>query len=1423
MRKIKLLSALLAIVMVLPLVAGLTARVTADGPRWEVMTWPKTPNERATIESLGMPKLADYAQGSMLVEGTQNDITELAEKNIQFAQLGRADITYVGGMALTQETKGSKILTLPKLRNETLVELSKYDYPNIDFAYYIVRMVGPMKRAWIDKINSVGGYIMDGYQVSKNTYIVRMEKIKAGELSNLDFVKGYTMFNPALKTTLFPANTESKATETVSIALAGNLTDKECEILTDNLKGMGAKTMLRSMLERYLEEKAPGKVAGMKDEEYDALVKAWKDERQPMIDWINSPVEEGAKLSVFEASNYLTIGTVGQANDIQKDPALTSFEMGFIHCIVPKSKIADIAKLPWVINIDLFTSPEPKNDLVNYTINSHWAWSDTAGMSGVVSDPTAPLPGARPDLLDHFGLHGESLQPSNPGHIGGSHYRQIVAVCGTGLDTGDVTLEAPGQQYYTSDRYGTSSGDFRGRVVWHMGYTTFGTNSIGNWSNNNTMYWLWPPTGTTRRRSRVPRGGWSNTSQLTTYRAPTGGSGDLNNTIGSRANAWMDWDGHDTHVTGSGFGDGFWSRGSSPADTTQDRNPYGIAPNFDPQTSVAPGTPASNADLPVLPAGAWGTFNTNPAGYGPAGNGPKWDYRGVAYRAGIVVQRVTDANFVRAYTYFWWPINAYKWYWAYAGRPRYMGLYNLGLGVPHQQHYLRTPDAVYSVVNDAYVVGARIQVNAWLVPGRGTYHPNIAGLGPAVNDDRLDTYDPLVYMSNEYNHVAMQMDKFCWERKDMLLVQAGTTNTRFAAPFIYDFEPYDWTGTASLPQGSQNWYDGNPHYYSSPWCFTTPNTAIWHMGTTNPAWLYPRSSDSPPHPGGPRVITPVPGRGIYYPPIGDTSQNLPVEFSYYNQATTQPPTYALGQNNPTTLNVNSDGKTDFGTSALSPATAKNPITVGASESYRSIQFWINNTTPWTYGAMYAPWFPQSVNNMGAPQPGFSNTSRIFSDNTANSDAPAGVVTGAGAEPPAGPTPGTWTNQFPNPVNIGAGDNGAAYGMVAAFSGRGPTPDLDYSQANPAQWTPAGRIKPDIVAPGTQIMSTASYLTNLDISSNQGDGIYSGNQWNGIRQVNNTNEQQGGPYLARHPGNGIAPAGGNHTLTRHYAIMEGTSCATGFVGGAAAIVRQFYQNQGLTTYPQPSAALIKATLIHGAANLGGQGNYDPQWAGPGTGNYNDWWMLSAKPSYDQGFGRLDIRKSLFPAQPTTSAFDDHTVGIMTGERHTKYYDILDDTVPFEITLAWTDINSTPQPQVALLNDLDLLVIDPGGTEYHGNIYATNYKVDAHTPVYETWGRISQSNPGGTVFDRSNNVERVVVPPVAIKKGTWTVIVSGTTISQTSPNNPQSYAYIASGGSLRGAVTPPPEVPATSPITLLLIVVGMIVVGGLFMSKKRSLQA
>ncbi len=125
------------------------------------------------------------------------------------------------------------------------------------------------------------------------------------------------------------------------------------------------------------------------------------------------------------------------------------------------------------------------------------------------------------------------------------------------------------------------------------------------------------------------------------------------------------------------------------------------------------------------------------------------------------------------------------------------------------------------------------------------------------------------------------------------------------------------------------------------------------------------------------------------------------------------------------------------------------------------------------------------------------------------------------------------------------------GMVA-FSSRGPTED--------------GRIKPDVTAPGSYILSTRSRDTS---------------------------------------GNGWAPS--EDPL---YFFIGGTSMATPLVAGCAAVVREYLLTTRHST--TPSAALVKAILINGAQDVDGQ--YVPSEAG-GT------------PNNSEGFGRVDMGATL----------------------------------------------------------------------------------------------------------------------------------------------------------------------------------------------------
>ncbi len=99
--------------------------------------------------------------------------------------------------------------------------------------------------------------------------------------------------------------------------------------------------------------------------------------------------------------------------------------------------------------------------------------------------------------------------------------------------------------------------------------------------------------------------------------------------------------------------------------------------------------------------------------------------------------------------------------------------------------------------------------------------------------------------------------------------------------------------------------------------------------------------------------------------------------------------------------------------------------------------------------------------------------------------------------------------------------------MAGFSSRGPTAD--------------GRIKPDVVAPGTWILSTRA--------AQAPDDSFWGN------------------------------------FNSDYAFMGGTSMATPLTAGAAALVREWLgKTRG---FPTPSAALQKAILMNGATQLPGE--------------------------------------------------------------------------------------------------------------------------------------------------------------------------------------------------------------------------------------------
>ncbi len=229
----------------------------------------------------------------------------------------------------------------------------------------------------------------------------------------------------------------------------------------------------------------------------------------------------------------------------------------------------------------------------------------------------------------------------------------------------------------------------------------------------------------------------------------------------------------------------------------------------------------------------------------------------------------------------------------------------------------------------------------------------------------------------------------------------------------------------------------------------------------------------------------------------------------------------------------------------------------------------------------------------------------------------------------------------------------------------------------------GRIKPDVVAPGIELCSGRAEEANTPSGFSCGSG----------------NHADGDPL---------------------YMSLSGTSQAAAVAGGIASLTREYLREQvGISS---PSASLVKAALINGATDLG----------------------TPDIPNSLEGWGELNLERTVLPTDGSTiltTYFDDEK-SLRSG--FGLLYELsLDPSHGIDITLVWTDeagSANSAQNQPKLINNLDLVLVDPLGNEWLGNDFQQGFSVQ-----------------GGS-HDVINNVERIkIAPGVYSNSGDWLVKV------------------------------------------------------------------
>ncbi|MFN0187757.1 MAG: S8 family serine peptidase [Bacteroidia bacterium] len=365
-----------------------------------------------------------------------------------------------------------------------------------------------------------------------------------------------------------------------------------------------------------------------------------------------------------------------------------------------------------------------------------------------------------------------------------------------------------------------------------------------------------------------------------------------------------------------------------------------------------------------------------------------------------------------------------------------------------------------------------------------------------------------------------------------------------------------------------------------------------------------------------------------------------------------------------------------------------------------------------------------------PHIDFTGRMTNFATGTGQShgDMTSGICVGAGNLNPVirGMATGAYLYTFnisAYPQVVNAVSNFANYGIVIAST--------SYSQGC-NEYTSDTQFGDNLLYNNPQLQFVFSGGNSGSTNCNYGAGTAWGNITGGYKQGKNViacgnldelevldPSSSRGPSADGRIKPDICANGRNQLSTNEnntYQTGGGTSAAS---PGVAGVIAQLYHAyKSLFSVSNPPAALIKASLLNTAEDIGNAG-----------------------PDFIYGWGRINALRALRTFEENRFLTD----SILQGQNKIHNITIPAGTRQVRVMVYWSDVGGSPAASPALVNNLNMTVTDPASAVWNP------WRLD-HTPI-----AANLNTPATRGVDSVNNMEQVTLDnPVA---GVYAVTVNG----------------------------------------------------------------